>query len=137
MKIYTSYFSNAKKLGANDIEIIGIALYPPKWFAGVSIKSLAPSYSIFKYSNTEEEYIARFKAEVLSRLDAKSIYERIKSFSNGKDVALCCFEKPYEFCHRHLVAEWLNSKLGLNVEEFSRGPKIAEKPVAVESLTLF
>lgn len=137
MKIYTSYFSNAKKLGANNIEIIGISLYPPKWFTGVSIKSLAPSYSIFKYSNTEEEYTARFKAEVLSRLDAKSIYERIKSFSNGKDVALCCFEKPYEFCHRHLVAEWLNANLGIDVEEYQGNAKRIEKSPPVENPTLF
>lgn len=137
MKVYTSYFSNAKRLGANGIEIVGIALYPPKWFTGVSIKSLAPSYSIFKYSSTQEEYIARFKSEILSKLDAKSTYERIKSFSNGKDVALCCFETPHEFCHRHLVAEWLNNELGLQIEEFNPGHKIAEKPATIESPTLF
>ena len=24
------------------------------------------------------------------------------------DIVLLCYEKPDEFCHRHLVAEWFN-----------------------------
>lgn len=37
--------------------------------------------------------------------------------SEGKDCALVCYEAPDKFCHRHLVAEWLNSA-GYNVNEF-------------------
>ena len=137
MKIYTSYFSNAKKLAEVGIEVIGIALYPPKWFTGLSMKSLAPTYSIFKFSDTQEEYVSRFKAEVLSRLNPKEVVATINNFSRGKDVALCCFEKPNEFCHRHLVADWLNSTLGLNVEEFNSGPKRESKAPPVDTPTLF
>ena len=36
---------------------------------------------------------------------------------NGKDIALICYEKPSDFCHRHLVAEWLN-KNGFKCEEW-------------------
>jgi hypothetical protein len=35
----------------------------------------------------------------------------------GKDIALVCYEKPEDFCHRHLVAEWLK-KFGYCCEEF-------------------
>ena len=34
-----------------------------------------------------------------------------------KDVALVCYEKPSDFCHRHLVADWLN-KNGFECKEF-------------------
>ena len=34
------------------------------------------------------------------------------------DFALVCYEKPSDFCHRHLVADWLN-KNGYDCEELS------------------
>ena len=36
---------------------------------------------------------------------------------NGKNIALICYEKPSDFCHRHLVAEWLNDN-GFKCEEW-------------------
>ena len=33
------------------------------------------------------------------------------------DIALLCYEKPDDFCHRHLVADWLN-KNGYKCEEY-------------------
>ena len=37
--------------------------------------------------------------------------------SGGRDIVLVCYEGPSKFCHRHLVAEWLN-KYGYDVEEW-------------------
>lgn len=132
MKIYTSYFSNAKRLAADNIEIIGIALFPPKWFSGVSLKMAAPTYSIFKYSNCQEEYVDRYKKEVLSLMNPKKFLELINFHSRGRDVALCCFEKPDEFCHRHLLSEWLNSTLNLDVREYGIQENTPKEPDAKE-----
>lgn len=125
MRIYTSYFANNKRLQKEGIVMIGISLFPPKWFYGVSFKIVAPSFSLLKEEN-EDVYKKRFKEEVLSRVNPVVFVENLKKYSNGKDVALCCFEKPNEFCHRHLVAEWLKEKLGINVEEF--GVKVSKGP---------
>lgn len=35
----------------------------------------------------------------------------------GKKICLICFEKPTDFCHRHLVADWL-TKNGFQCEEY-------------------
>ena len=35
----------------------------------------------------------------------------------GKDIALICYEKPGEFCHRNIVREWLK-EFGYKVEEY-------------------
>lgn len=35
----------------------------------------------------------------------------------GPDVVLLCYEKPGQFCHRRLVAEWFEQELGLVVPE--------------------
>lgn len=129
MKIYTSYFANGKKLSKAGITMIGIALYPPKWFYGVSLKTVSPTYSIL-HEEDHDRYTERFKKEVLGRVDPKEFLESVERYSDGKDVALCCFEKPGDFCHRHIVAEWLNEKLGLNVQEF--GVKVSKEPHYVQ-----
>lgn len=135
MKIYTSYFANGKKLNMAGLRMIGIALYPPKWFYGTTIRDVAPSYSILKETSSQEEYVNRFKNEILSKVDAKAFVEKLETISKGKDVVLCCYEKPDEFCHRHLVAEWLTANLGIEVTEFGVVKKSSEPQV--EQLSLF
>lgn len=31
------------------------------------------------------------------------------SKEDNVNIVLLCYEKPEDFCHRHLVADWLNS----------------------------
>lgn len=38
--------------------------------------------------------------------------------SSKHDIALICYEKPSDFCHRHLVADWL-IKNGFKCREWS------------------
>ena len=52
------------------------------------------------------EYARRYNEEVLSKLDAL-----------GKDAILLCGEMPGTFCHRRLVARWLEEELGISVPE--------------------
>lgn len=119
MKIYTSYFANKKQLVEAGIMPIGIALYPPRWFGGKSIKSVAPTHSILKDPYfTEERYTQRYREEVLANVDLQEFIEQINSLSNGQDVALCCYEKPEDFCHRHILADWINEHLRLDIQEF-------------------
>ena len=33
------------------------------------------------------------------------------------EIAIICYEKPFDFCHRHLVADWLQNR-GFDVEEY-------------------
>lgn len=125
MKIYTSYFGNIKKLKDAGIVPICISLYKPKFFYGIWMKNLAPTYQILHGDLTQEEYIKAYKLDVLSKLNANTIIEQIKSVVNGRDVALCCYEKYGDFCHRHLVADWLSKETSIKVEEFgvSKEPK--------------
>ena len=129
MKIYTSYFGNLKKLEKANIMAIGITLYPPRWFYGPNLKDVAPTHALFSISDAPDEvYNPRFFDEVLSKVDPKEFVERIEMMSKGKDVALCCYEKPNEKCHRFLVAEWLEKNIGIEVKEFglSQNPKIVQ-----------
>lgn len=110
MKIYTSYFEKLNKL-PKDIVPISIAGKAPDWYDGIQYKRLAPKWSFFqewKKNGDNDFYIKHFNEEVLDWLNPNSVYEALWSLSKGKDCVLLCYEPPGEFCHRHLVAEWLN-----------------------------
>lgn len=109
--------------------VIGIALYPPRWYNGPSIREVAPTYSILKMTNSDEEYTRRYKAEILAKLDIQKFLDQVRQITNGRNVALCCYEKPDEFCHRQLLAEHLRAH-GIEIEEF-----VAKEPV--KQLDLF
>lgn len=124
MKIYTSYFGNSKKLQQAGIKVIGISLYPPRWFNGISLKQVAPTKSIlFANGQTQEEYTRRYRSEVLSRQDMQQFLKTVEQASGGQDVALCCYEKPEDFCHRHILADWIKEKLGIEISEYGYTPK--------------
>jgi uncharacterized protein (DUF488 family) len=64
-----------------------------------------------------EAYVRQYNA-LLSGLDPLQTVEDIASLTgHAGEVALLCYEKPGELCHRRLVAEWLHEKTGMEVEE--------------------
>ena len=115
MQIFTSYFGNMKQLEKADIVPIGIAIKPPRFFKGVSLKNLAPRYEMIHWP--EDRYTPEFK-KILKYQDAKLVYNQLESSAGGKNIALLCYEKPGEFCHRRLVAEWIEKELNIKVDEF-------------------
>lgn len=131
MKIYTSYFANLKNLEKEDIFPIGICCYPPKWFNGPNLGAIAPTPDILeKCKSSHAEYEKRYKTEVLSIFkDINILINRISYISGGKDVALCCYEKPSDFCHRHIVAKWLEEQTGIEVKEFEKTEEMKMEPL--------
>ena len=120
MKIYTSYFAKAKKI-PDDIVKISICGKAPQWYNGLQYKKVAPKYGFFmewKQNHDNDFYIEHFNKEVLDCLSAKQVYDDLERLSNGRDCVLLCYEKSSDFCHRHLVANWLSRQLNISVEEF-------------------
>lgn len=114
--IYTSYYANLKNLPAN-MTPISISLLIPKDINIVQLSNLAPSKEILnKYKNSKQTnldrdvYIKEFK-EQLKNIDFTTI------FSN-QDVALLCYEHPYDFCHRQIVADLIEQQTGQKVQEY-------------------
>lgn len=88
----------------------------PKWFRGRVYKRLAPSWALVHVKD-REEYTRRYRREVLAKLDPWQVYQDL-----GPDAILLCWEAPGEFCHRRLVAEWLEEHLGIQVPEMTGAP---------------
>lgn len=117
--IYTSYFAQLKKLPSNIITI-SICAKAPDWYRGLQYKKLAPKYDFFmkwKENHDNDYYIKCFNEQVLNKLDVSTVVKNLTDLSLMNDFALICYEKPSDFCHRHLVADWLN-KNGFNTKEW-------------------
>jgi len=115
MKIYTSYFAQLDKLPTNIVPI-SICAKAPDFYTGLQYKVLAPSYDLLQHWHKNHDikyYNTIFDAEILFWLTRCGVVHDLEILSRGKDVALICYEKPFEFCHRHLVAKWLG-----DVEEY-------------------
>ena len=116
MKIYTSYFGNYRNFG--ELIPLSIALYSPKGFTGHTLKVLAPNREILQCKNDVEEYTNLFNKK-LGLYNAKKIYDYLSDISKSKDIVLLCYEKPPQFCHRHLVGDWFHNELDIEVEELN------------------
>ena len=117
--IFTSYFGNFKNI-KNPVSICGKA---PDFYKGPQYKKLAPKYSFFRdYKDGkigEQEYTELYREQVLNHLNANDVVKDIESFYPNDDVTLICYEKPGDFCHRHIVAEWLIEN-GFQSEELKK-----------------
>ncbi len=76
-------------------------LAPGKWFNSV----------------TEAEYRRRFAEEILAPLDPQATWDALHALAAPYEPLLLCYEKPGEFCHRRLVANWFEQHLGVTVDE--------------------
>lgn len=126
--IYTSYFGKVKKIPEYMVPV-SIAASTPKWFVnsgGKAFHTLAPRFSlVMDYKNKEidtSEYTEKYSKQ-LADLDPKEIVDELTdifkfaheglptgvSVASNPDasVVLLCYEKPEDFCHRKLVADWL------------------------------
>lgn len=122
--ICTTYFAQLRNLPKNIIPV-SICGKAPDWYNGIQYKKLAPKWAFFlewKRNHDNDYYVEHFNLEVLEPLDALRVVtelqgllpEDIKAIMDAPfyinqdwHIALVCYEKPTDFCHRHLVAKWL------------------------------
>lgn len=120
--IKTSYFANYRKF-PEDLDKVSISLYPPQW-ANIEHQAneLTPTKRLLKLRKEEhisdEEYTVIYKREVLSKLNPTDIYNKYKN------SILLCYEKDGDFCHRHIISDWL-LEAGYDIEESKSKRKIA------------
>ena len=117
MELYTSYFANLRNIDKSIIPV-SIARIKPSWYNGLEFKAIAPSMQLLKWYKYNNEYTQNekerintdiFKKEVFDRYTATAIYTSILRLTDGADKAvLLCYEKYGDFCHRHLVSDYLN-----------------------------
>ena len=133
MKIYTSYFGNARKLKEAGVMIICVAIGKPRFLKVPQMINVAPTRYMISGACSHDEYLKLYD-RILASQDANQVVKQIEMLSGGKDVALCCYEKPGDFCHRHILAKWLTEKTGIELKEFG---VVEKKEPKYEQASLF
>ena len=109
--MHTSYFANLR----NVTNPLSISRVTPVWYYGPEYKTLAPYWNLMMDYKagviTSEQYTELFNEDVLGRLNALDVWHDIRAMY-GDNVTLLCYEKPGDFCHRRLVADWFKRELG-------------------------
>ncbi len=99
---------------------ISIARFAPRGTpAGFKVlKALAPGpwFNSVGYDEYRELYFAQ-----LSKLDAQNVWDTLHKLADGHEPVALCYERPpftqSNFCHRRMLAEWLKTELGFDVDE--------------------
>ena len=74
----------------------------------------------WKETHDNEYYIKCFKEQVLDKLTVEEVITDLCGMINSNEhihIALVCYEKPEDFCHRHLVADWFRTN-GIECKEW-------------------
>lgn len=121
MNLHTSYFAKVKQLQQMGFtNLVCVAGYAPKFFFDVEgarfMPDLAPRKDWFwEWKNghlPNEWYIQKYNETVLSKLNPEKVIEEL-----GDNAVMLCYEKLGDFCHRHLIADWITEKTGVKVDE--------------------
>ena len=115
--MYTGYYAQLKKYLADGLYPVSIAGKCPDWYHGAEYKKLAPKWSFFSewkngsHKGDNDYYTKNFYELVLNELDPAQVIKELEGFTgvSSDKIILLCYEKPGDFCHRHLVADWLNA----------------------------
>ena len=109
--IYTSYFANWRKFPPGA-KVIGVTRWPPHAFAGLNWNDLAPSQELLNSWKIKQLDEKQFKYQYLRELlgkDRQLVRGELRQLDKqAGNVVLCCYEKKGDFCHRHILAEWLD-----------------------------
>lgn len=113
--MYTSYYSKH----GNNRNAVAISVKPPDWYTGVTYPILAPTWDLVRDVKsgriTEEEYTTEYLKLIKKR--GATPYRTLADL--GENAILLCYEKPTDFCHRHIVALWIETETGIKAPELS------------------
>jgi len=101
--------SNFAKSGTHP-DAVAISRGVPRFYKGRRYLALAPPAWLLKAK--DPELFDREYRKLLDSHDAKQVAEQL-----GPKAILLCWESFNVRCHRRLVAEWLEEKLGIVVPE--------------------
>lgn len=128
-KCYTSYMSN-RRIRRKDAFKIPISSRIYCW-DGYSewYRDLAPEDRMVRWlydqpkitQKVKEAFTKHYLAKLNSLKEEGTLdkyVEDLKVRLQYEDVFLLCYETPKKFCHRHILAEFLNKHYDLDIQEY-------------------
>ena len=156
IRLYTSYYANIKNIPTNYL-MVGISQFCPNWliedqpdnFLFVEGNFLAPTKGLLSDIKSgrinQQEYRERYEKQFDDFFKNCYEYKTVDQWYQTMDeefsdkynaIVFLCYEKPSDFCHRHILRDILNYKYHIRIEEFPYQEKKKEYKVQ-ESKSLF
>lgn len=120
MQVFTSCFKFAKSLDDSKFFVVSISRFPPRGFRGYKCFEFAPSVRLlkeYKEGLRNDHYAYRYERDVLKKIDVHRVFEGLARMACGRDIVLCCFEPALQFCHRRILAHYVERVWGYSIEE--------------------
>jgi hypothetical protein len=106
--IFTSNF----KIAGLFPRAVAISLGVPRGWQGARCPVLAPPRPLIKVMDPAT-FIPLYREQVLDKLDPHKIIRDL----GGDNFIILCWEDPGVFCHRRVVAVWMEKATGIKIEE--------------------
>ena len=95
-----------------------ISKKPPDWYTGKCLPQLAPTWELLK-AYKQEEITQQDYVEVYIALLKKRQYTPQRILDALPDNSrLLCYEAPSDFCHRRVLAKWIEDDTGVIIPEY-------------------
>ncbi len=136
-KIYTS---NYARHSANP-NAIGISLIVPEWYEGTTQPNLAPtSDMVFSLKRDKKGYNQRkYVRDYIDLMHERKInpHKLVKSWE--PNTILLCYETPTDFCHRRILADWIQEHTGFVIPEWQNEKELelSKQNDVVDSIVSF
>lgn len=138
-RIFTSNFAKS----ANDPNAYSIAVRAPWFYNGKAIPELAPAAeTVGKYKRDQKEGKADkdwYTKEYLKLLESRGLTPQKIVDLIPDNAVLLCYESPFDYCHRQVLAKYITDNTNCVVEEIltERQKELVAKEKAVLNVIEF
>lgn len=121
MPVWTSCYGRWRRFPQGCIRAAVSLKVPSQNAFDIHVKPFAPTLELIEGSRSgavdNDEYARRYLLLLQSRNNAFRAADRLKKMdAEGKTVVLLCWEAN-GFCHRRILAQWLNAGWKMDVSE--------------------
>lgn len=115
-EIYTSYYA----LSGEDPRAIGTSIIAPPFFAGPILNIVAPTWDMVtgaKQSEQQYQASGQYEHDYIELLHSRQLTAEYVYSLLPEQAILLCFEKDETYCHRRMLARWLETNLNITIPE--------------------
>ena len=126
----TSYYGRIGSKAFKQFEKYGVQISATaRYWSGPKYEPLFPTWEMIRCGD-EEKYEQMYREQILDKLDPLEVYNDL-----GEDAILLCYESYAKceagetFCHRHMVARWLEEELEKQYGIIVEIPELVESDI--------
>jgi len=106
--IFTGYYALTNRYRSDGLVPVQISGTSPIKIPSYH-KLSPPKPLVYDYKNgiiDDIQYTKIYNEVRLKKLDPDIVYKDLLEITDGRIPILMCYEKPVNFCHRQIVADW-------------------------------